>query len=223
MIRRPENGEEEPGQGWFDLSGRSPHTGARCGLSILNDGKYSFHSADRTLGLTVLRSPIYAHHDPYVPEPDRDYVFVDQGIQRFTYVLLPHGGDWRQANPVRRALELNQPAIAMAETYHDGPLPLVASYLAIEGDNVVVGAVKQAEDDADLIVRCHETTGTGGPVTLRLPAWDRIVEASFTPYEMKTFRVPGDAARPVTETDLIEWPREAPAPADPVTRTETRS
>ena len=39
-------------------------SGALYGLSILNDGKYSFDVDVRDIGLTVLRSPIYAHHDP---------------------------------------------------------------------------------------------------------------------------------------------------------------
>lgn len=110
----------------------------------------------------MLRSPIYAHHDPYVPEPDRDYSFIDQGMQRFTYVLLPHAGDWARGGAVRRAAELNQPAIAMIETYHGGPLAQSVSHLEVERDNVVVSAVKRAEDGKDLIVRCYETAGVGG-------------------------------------------------------------
>ncbi|MEA2597049.1 MAG: alpha-mannosidase [Thermomicrobiales bacterium] len=205
VIQRPENGEEEPYQGWLDLTGRTPDTGLAYGLSILNDGKYSAHVTDREIGLTVLRSPIYAHHDPYVPEPDCDYSFIDQGIQRFTYVLLPHAGDWRDGQAVRRAAELNQPAIAMMETYHDGPLPQSASHLAVDADNIVVSAVKRAEDDDALIVRCYETAGIAVRATLRLPAWNGLVETTFSPYEIKTLRVPRDETRPAVETDLIEW------------------
>jgi len=209
VIHRPENGEEEPYQGWLDLSGRTPDNGHPYGLSILNDGKYSAHVAGGEIGFTVLRSPIYAHHDPYVPAPDRDYSFIDQGIQRFTYVLLPHPGDWTNAEPVRRAAELNQPAIPMIETYHDGPLPLSASHLAVEPATIVLGALKRAEDDDSLIVRCHETAGRPSPATLRLTAWNRTIDTTFSPYEIKTFRVPRDDAQPVTDVNLIEWPPKA--------------
>jgi len=58
------------------------------------------------------------YREPFVPEPHGDYSFVDQGIQRFTYVLLPHTGDWPDGWAVRRVAELNQPAVAMIETYH---------------------------------------------------------------------------------------------------------
>ena len=51
-----------------------------------------------------------------------------QGRQRFTVRLVPHGADWRDAGVVRLAAELNQPLFALIETFHDGPLPQVASY-----------------------------------------------------------------------------------------------
>jgi alpha-mannosidase len=208
VIHRPEDGEEEPFQSWLDLTGRIPGGEGRYGLSILNDGKYSASVADGEIGLTVLRSPIYAHHDPYVPEPDGDYSFIDQGMQRFSYVLLPHAGDWAEGGAVRRAAELNQPVVAMIETYHDGPLAPTVSHLDVEGDNVVVSAMKRAEDDDDLIVRCYETAGVGGTVRLRPSAWNRVIQARFSPYEIKTLRVPRDETQPVVETDLIEWAAE---------------
>ncbi len=210
VIRRPENGEEEPYQGWLDLTGVTPQDPAfRYGLSILNDGKYSAHVENGEIGFTVLRSPIYAHHDPYVPDPDhRDYSFVDQGIQHFTYVLLPHPGDWTDADTVRRTTELNQPPIPMIETYHDGPLAQSSSHLAVEPDAIVLSALKRAEDDDALIVRCYETSGRPTRATLHLPAWNRLVETPFSPHEIKTFRIPDDETQPVVETDLIEWPLE---------------
>jgi alpha-mannosidase len=106
-IVREGNGEEEPGQNWIDTSGTHPSTGEVYGFSLLNDGKYSFDIHNKEMSMTVLRSPIYAHHDPLVPEEDRYYSFIDQGIQRFTYSLLPHEGNWETAGTVKRAAELN--------------------------------------------------------------------------------------------------------------------
>lgn len=210
VIHRPENGEEEPYQGWLDLTGVSPADPEfRYGLSILNDGKYSASIENGEIGFTVLRSPIYAHHDPYVPDPaTRDYSYIDQGIQHFTYTLLPHPGDWTDAQSVRRAAELNQPAIPMIETYHTGPLPPAASHLAVEPDTIAMGSLKRAEDDDALIVRCYETAGRPTRATIHLPAWNRLVETSFSPFEIKTFRIPEDDEQPVVEVNLIEWPPE---------------
>lgn len=206
-IHRPVDGDEEPGQSWIDLSGvvGNRDTGRLYGLSILNDGKYSFDIADNELGLTVLRSPIYAHHDPYPPRPDEQYAFVDQGIQRFTYTLLPHTGSWEAAGTVRRAAELNQPAIALVGSAHAGPLPLHDSFIRVDQDNIIVTAVKKAEDGDDVIVRCYETDKRATTATIHLPLWQRTVEAHFAPCEIKTFRVPADGTRPVTETSMLEW------------------
>jgi len=204
-IERPTNGEEEPGQGWVDLTGVARGLGDLYGLSLLNDGKYSFDVLGDTLSLTVLRSPIYAHHAPFAPRPDERYAFIDQGLQSFTYTLLPHQGSWEGAGTVRRAAELNARPVAVIETYHPGPLPARCSAIHLDKQNVIVSVVKKAEDNDDTIVRCYETDGVATAATIRLPLWERVIEARFAPCEIKTFRVPADPALPVTETDLIEW------------------
>ncbi len=197
------NGEEEPMQSWVDLSGSSRDTGAVYGCSILNDGKYSMDVRVHDLGLTVLRSPIYAHHDPKVPDPNGHYSFIDQGIQRFHYTILPHAGSWEHAGTVRRAAELNQPPIALHTTFHAGKLPQSDSFALIEPDNLILSVVKQAEDNDDLIVRAYETAKIATHGKIRV--LDRVVEANFAPGEIKTFRLPRDGSKPVVETNLLEW------------------
>jgi alpha-mannosidase len=205
QIERPANGEEEPGQSWIDLSGEAREAGVPYGLSLLNDGKYSFSVHSRDMRMTVLRSPIYAHHHPALPQPGEPYTFIDQGIQRFTYVLLPHAGGWEQAGTVRRAAELNQRPPSVVETYHQGPLPQRDSFLAVDQENIVISAVKRAEDNDDMIIRAYETSKAATRATIRLPKWERTIEAAFGPCEIKTFRVPRDPALPVVETNLLEW------------------
>ncbi|HEU5140465.1 MAG TPA: glycoside hydrolase family 38 C-terminal domain-containing protein [Bacillales bacterium] len=204
-IVRESNGEEEPGQRWIDQSGTHRATGEMYGLSILNDGKYSFDMHDKEMAITVLRSPIYAHHDPLIPEEDGHYSFIDQGIQRFTYTLVPHEGNWETAGTVKRAAELNQKPVTLIETYHDGPLPQQDSFLAVDKDNVIVSVIKKAEDNEDLIIRAYETTNIETKARIELPKWGRSIEADFGPSELKTFRVPKDSKAPVQETDLLEW------------------
>jgi alpha-mannosidase len=205
-IERPVNGEEEPGQSWVDLSGEARDADVLYGLSLLNDGKYSFDVFNKELSLTVLRSPIYAHHDPYVPQPEHLYSFIDHGIQRFTYTLLPHAGSWEQAGTVKRAAELNQRPITLIESYHQhGTLPQCDSYLAVDQDNIIVSVLKRAEENDDLILRCYETTKTQTHATIRLLKWQREISVTFGPCEIKTFRVPRDPALPIVETNLLEW------------------
>lgn len=204
IQERPEDGEENPGQAWIDMTGIVPGTDRVYGLSLLNDGKYSFHTLPGELALTVLRSPIYAHHDPYIPEANGHYSFMDQGIQRFTYVLAPHSGDWRAGGAIRRAAELNQRAVAMLETFHTGSLPQSRSFASIDAENIVLSALKQAEDGDALIARLYETTGVATECQLSLSAWHTDLDLTFTPWEIKTVRVPFDGSLP-SEVTLIEW------------------
>ena len=204
-IERPTNGEEEPGQSWIDLSGVVRGGDRMYGLSLLNDGKYSFDVWGREMSMTVLRSPIYAHHHPAMPHPEQDYRFIDQGIQRFTYRLLPHTGGWEQAGTIRRAAELNQRPIALIETYHDGFLPQSDSYLVVDQDNIIVSVIKQAEDSDAMVIRCYEASKTATRATIRLPKWNRVIEATFGPCAIKTFLIPRNEALPVVETNLLEW------------------
>ncbi|WP_067618989.1 alpha-mannosidase [Alicyclobacillus acidiphilus] len=204
-IKRPVNGEEEPGQSWLDVTGLARTTGEPYGLSLLNDGKYSFDVLEKEIHLTVLRSPIYAHHDPLEPEEDGEYSFIDQGIQRFTYSLLPHQGQWQDARTVQTAAELNQKAIAVIETYHAGPLPQADSFLTVSDEGVMVSVVKRSEDGDAMIIRCVETSGSPKTATIALSRWNREFDASFGPCEIKTFRIEKDESVPVKETNLLEF------------------
>ncbi|WP_219836986.1 alpha-mannosidase [Paenibacillus sp. R14(2021)] len=208
-IERAHNGEEEPGQSWIDYSGITRDTSKVYGVSLINDSKYSYSIHNKEMAITLLRSPIYAHHDPLVPSDTGHYSFIDQGIQTLHYAILPHEGTWETAGTVKRAAELNQRPITVIETYHKGELPQRDSYLSVDVDNVLVSVLKKSEDNDDLILRAYETAKTSTRAVIALPKWNRRIEADFGPCEIKTFRIPKDASLPVTETNLIEWELES--------------
>jgi alpha-mannosidase len=121
-----------------------------------------------------------------------------------TYALLPHEGGWEAAGTVNHAAEINQGPIAIMEAYHEGPLPEKDSYFSVEPDNVILEALKRAEDGDGLILRCRETSKRTTRATIQLSRPAREIEASFAPCEIKTFRVPSDENLPVIETNLLE-------------------
>jgi alpha-mannosidase len=205
-IERFANGEEEPGQSWVDITGTARDTGDLYGLSILNDGKHSYDVEVRDIGLTVLRSPIYAHHIPAAPQEGARYSFIDQGRQTFTYSLLPHPGGWETAGTVRSAQEINQPPFALAATSHAGPLPQRESFASVDQDNIIISAMKQAEEGDDLILRAYETAHIQTAAVICLPQWGRNISVVFGPCEIKTLRIPRDLGQPVTENNLLELP-----------------
>jgi alpha-mannosidase len=203
QIVRPANGDEEPFQSWVDLFGMAQDK--PYGFSLLNDGKYSLDVDGTDIGLTVLRSPVYAHHIPHELQPERSYPYMDQGIQRFHYTLYPHIGSWQQAGTVQRAASLNQSPLALFTTYHpQGTLPQSDSYIKVSPDNILVTVLKQAEQAHDLILRAYETGGMPTNGVIRLPKWGRTIEVVFKPGEIKTWRIPRDPAQPARETNLLE-------------------
>lgn len=199
------NGEEVPFQQWIDVSGSSRDNDLSCGFSLLNDGKYSADINVRDIGLTVLRSPAYAHHIPSQPQKDRNYRYMDQGLQSFNYTMLPHLGSWEDADTVRKAAELNQKSIVMFATFHpDGKLPQVDSFIKVSAKQIMVTVLKKSEDGDDLILRAVETSKSKVDCEISFPHWKRVFQTSFSPSEIKTFRIPLDPEKPVVEVNLIE-------------------
>ena len=146
---------EVPALRWGDLSDTSH------GFSLLNASKYGYDAKGNVIRLSLLRSPA----DPEsAPDPH-----ADRGFHEFTYALYPHAGDWKAAETERRALELNYPLIPVTTSKHEGALPSSHSLVQIEPGNVILTAVKKAEDGDALIFRFFEFEGMVGTVHLHFP------------------------------------------------------
>jgi alpha-mannosidase len=181
--------------------------GSSAGLAVINEAKFGYDVSGNDIGVTIARSPVYAWHDPRELSPDETYSYQDQGRQEFRYLLVPHAGDWRAAGLVRRSAELAQPAQAMLESFHEGPLPAESSFASISDGSVTVSAIKQAEEGTgDVVVRAHEFAGREQRARIDLPVFGRTIEAEFRPFEIKTFLIPRDPTAPVAEVDLLEFP-----------------
>jgi alpha-mannosidase len=203
FIERSASGLEEPMQNWVDISGIHPDSGNTYGLALLNDCKYGFSAKENVLSMTVARSPIYADHFAY-SERDDFCDFMDQGVQEFSYVLLPHEGPWRDAGVVKKAWELNSPPQQIIETYHNGTLGLRMENIKISVDNVITTVFKLSEDGEGYVLRCYETNGEPVEAQICLAFLNRRWSAVFKPCEIKTFLAPFDSDVLVTETNLIE-------------------
>jgi alpha-mannosidase len=190
-IERPCNGEEEPGQQWIEVAGQVETVAGKSldyGISLLNDSKYGFDVKDGEMRMTILRSPIFAFHDPRQIEPGEIYQYIDQGVQEVTYALLPHSGAFQDAGTVRHAQELNSPVISDIETPHEGPRKRADSFLTLKGEGVIVSAVKVAEEGQGMIVRLYETDGKGTEVEVGLKCWKRTWKGKLKKHEIVTLR-----------------------------------
>ena len=203
-LEKSANGEEEPGQTWFDMTGEHFKKPVMYGLAIANDAKYSYNMDIDEMNLTVLKNSVYAHHDPKKLEEDCEYRFVDDGIQEFSYILIPHTGSWKDAGVTKRARELNVRPLTVIETFHEGRLPQKKSFLSLESDHVQICAVKEAEDKDGVIIRAYETKKQAGSALLHADFMGRTQMLSFAPCEIKTIKIPYDAQKPVVEVNMLE-------------------
>ncbi len=142
---------EVPALRWADL-GDSAH-----GFSLINESKYGYDAKDNVLRISLLRSPTW-------PDPD-----ADRGHHHFAYSLYPHAGDWKQALTVRRGYEFNSKLSAVAVDSHSGASPAQNSFISVDQENVVLTALKKAEDGDALLLRFYEWAGKSSDVHLTLP------------------------------------------------------
>jgi alpha-mannosidase len=185
-VVRHADGAERPGQAWVDVGG----------LAVLNDAKYGYDVRNGEIGISAVRSPVWAWHDPRELEEGGDFEYMDQGRQSFVVRLVRHGGDWRDARVVRLAAELNQPPFALIETSHHGPLPQQRSFGSDGEGDVVMTVLKAAEDGNGYVVRAYESSGRDAEAHLEFLG--RTIDARFGANEIKTFVE-------TRETDLLEW------------------
>lgn len=200
-MKRNNVGDEDPGQRWIDVTGSS--AGKTYGLAVVNDAKYGYSVSGSDMRVSIVRGAVYAQHEPRTLDPNSEYQWMDQGVQTFRMVLMPHVGGWQDSGVVHAAEELVAPAAIMYQGIHPGSRPESASFLSVDSPNIVVSAVKQSEDSDDLIVRCFEATGRQTKATVDLAFANAKWSGTFHPFEIKTLRI-NRKNHTVTEVNLLE-------------------
>jgi len=132
--------------------------------------------------MTLLRGPRRGY--PSTPEQWADQSDDPRvGVHTVKYALYPHKGDWAKSMVFRRGYEFNYPLIAWRSPGNPGLLPKALSLIDVKPGNVVLSALKKAEDSNELVLRVYETCGLKSDVELK---------TSFKPLK-------------AVETDLVEW------------------
>jgi alpha-mannosidase len=172
---------------WTDLSD------AGFGVALLNDCKYGVSVEGSEIRLSLLKSGV--HPDPR----------GDEGRHLMTYSLLPHAGTFSVPAVVRPAYELN---IAPVAIHASADATDLASLLTVDAPNVIVEAVKWAEEGNAFVVRLYEagSASTRATVTPNTPVKaatvtnlleevqaslelvDNGVTLDFRPFEIMTLR-----------------------------------
>jgi alpha-mannosidase len=200
-IERATNGDEDPGQRWIDISGKE--NGAVYGLTVINDAKYGYNILKNDMRISVIRSAVYAHHDPWKLDMEEEYVWMDQGKHKFNIQLIPHKETWKENNITRIAEEFMAPSFCIYQGIHEGRFPKSNSFFSVDKSNVIISAIKQAEDNNDIIIRCVETIGKKTTAVLDFSFAGYKWEGHFRPCEIKSLRLNPDSGK-IFEVNLLE-------------------
>lgn len=162
------------------------------GLTLMNDCKYGHRVHGGQMELTLLKSPAY-------PDPS-----ADRGVHEFAFALMPHCG-MAGNEAVKASHNFNSPLLILeghnAENSSGG-------WFSLDHPDICIEAVKPAEDDNGIIVRCYETQGGARRCSLStaLPFSDvqvvnlleeaevdiqlnsGSVDLDFKPFEIKSLR-----------------------------------
>ena len=148
--------------------------------------------------ITLMRAPI-------CPDP-----VGDKGVSTFVYRVYPHTGNREKANTVKYALELNQPLKGFAAKNNVGSLENEKSFVTLNREDIVIDALKPAQDGNGIILRMYEAENKRGKVSVKLNFGDfkKVVECNLmevdeneieindgsfeffiTPNQVRTFRI----------------------------------
>jgi len=157
-LRRPTHSDTSQAKAMFEVCAQrwADLGDAEYGVALLNDCKHGYDIHGSVMRLSLLRAP--THPDPT----------ADRGDHHFTYALMPHAGDFREAGVIEAAEDLNAPLRIVP----GGRAGASRSLVEVDTPQVVVEAIKRAEDSDAVIVRLYEAWGRDCRASVRttLPA-----------------------------------------------------
>ncbi len=158
-IRRPTHQDTSQARAMFEVCAQrwADLGDGDYGVALLNECKHGYDIHGSVMRLSLLRGP--THPDPT----------ADLGGHQFTYAVMPHPGDFREAGVIEAAEDLNAPFLP---AYGNLPVGSSRSLIEIDTRQVIVEAIKRAEDSDAVIVRLYEAWGAPCRAKLRttLPA-----------------------------------------------------
>jgi len=186
------------GHKWMDISQ------ADKGVTFITDSKYGWNCRGNIVRLSLLRAP---------KNPDAN---CDIHKHYIHYAVLPHEGTFQQADVVRRAYELNYFSANNVQLSASALATVPANTVNVDSPAVIIEAYKGAHDIAGaVLVRLYESHGGSSTAKISLgftvtkvnecngleilgaeiPTDGNSFEATFTPFQVRSFIVYFDAAK----------------------------
>lgn len=189
---------EVPAQKWADIT----DSDGSFGVSVISECKYGWDKFDdNTLRLTALHTPKNNYRI------DSMQSFMDLGLNRYSFAIFSHNGE--VGTPTQLACrEFITPMCALVCQKHNGVLGDEYSFGEVSTNDVIIRAVKKAENGKEIVVRLNEgankridrfmlTLGNGIESAYEIYASEEFkneatvtdgkLVCSFKPYEIKSF------------------------------------
>ena len=188
-ARRRQDGWEKPAAEWLAIEGS--HDGQSHSLGLVGDRPLSYCAEKGTLGIALVRSSFYAHHEPGDPAPREENPYLDLGEQEIRLWLTAAKGRHSRLQLHRMASEIESPAERVVDHGHPGELPPHQSLLEVSPPSVAVMALKPSESGRGMVLRIQETTGKNTTASIRsplsnIPDW----KGKLGPHQILTLEFP---------------------------------
>jgi len=138
----------------------------------MSDCKYGWDKpSSNKLRMTIFHTPAVAGSFPYQASDGF-------GTHRMLLAVMGHNGDWRSGGSSWVAARLNQPLQGFQTAAHvslGNAFSNTFSFLSCDNSNVMVKAMKKAENSNEIVVRLQELSGQ--PQTVQLSCASAIVAA----------------------------------------------
>jgi 2-O-(6-phospho-alpha-D-mannosyl)-D-glycerate hydrolase len=156
-----------PMQRFVDLSGTRSDViddaVATVGLAVINDGLREYEvtaDKDRAVAVTLLRAyevSLTTVSKRWDLHPEMELAQC-LGPQEFRYAIYPHSGAWDAAEVYREAERVAVPLELAQAGGHGGDLPKRLGFLELAPANLILSALKRAEDGSGLVARVFNPT-----------------------------------------------------------------
>lgn len=161
------------------------------GLAIFAKGTYEYQITDESeqaIALTLLRCVGFISY-PVMTTRRRNIapVLKTPGAQcigkyQFEYSIYPFSGVVDMADVLREALQHNVPMREYQTWAHRGELPLEASFLEVNPDNVLVSAIKKSEEADSFVLRLWNPSEQNVESEVRLPnQTNELLDSMYAP------------------------------------------
>jgi len=182
--------DEPSGEGWIQKPmptkpqlNWSSLTDGKRGITIVNIGLPEFEVRNRDVSqyiLTLFRSVGWLSRSdlltrrgnagPSIPTPEAQCL----GRYIFKYSIILHEKDWLKSKSYKDAREFIVPPISIIRDKSNGNLPLKLNFIDVDGENIIVSALKKADGEKALILRLYNLTRD--KVNIKVDSYKKILK-----------------------------------------------